>query len=401
MAADGTAYEAGVESWHADGAGAPGRRIAYFGHDVADAAVRRRVRALLDDGLDVTGFMPSRRKDAELFWSNIDLGETVDGAFAKRLGTVFSGAAKAAAAAELAAADVIIARNLDMLACAFEAKRRARLDTPVIYECLDVHRLLTRHDPIGVAMRGMERALVSRCARVWVSSPGFLEHHFQPHHAGHYTADLLENRLPASSDFGPRPQQGGVRKPGPLRLGWVGNLRCARSFALLLQLADRYGDQIEIHLHGQPARREIPVFEPEIEARANMRFHGRYNAPADLADIYAGLDAVWAGDFMEAGANSVWLLPNRIYEGGYFAVPPIAPAGTQTSAWIEARETGMTLAEPLEETLPALLGGLIADNAPLRTARDRLIALDSSVFVEPRGHLAGLIDQALAAEVSA
>ena len=401
MAGDGTAYESVAEALCAGGAGAPGRRVAYFGHDTADAAVRRRVRALLDDGLQVTGFMPSRRKDAELFWTNVDLGETLDGAFAKRLGTVFSGAAKAAASPELAAADVIIARNLDMLACAFEAKRRAGLATPVIYECLDVHRLLTRQDPVGMAMRGLERALVSRCARIWVSSPGFLEHHFDCHHDGHYAADLLENRLPASSDFGPRPDAATARAPGPLRLGWVGNLRCARSFALLLALADRYGEAVEIHLHGQPARREIPVFEPEIEARANMTYHGRYNAPADLAGIYAGLDAVWAGDFMEAGANSVWLLPNRIYEGGYFAVPPIAPTGTQTAAWIEARGTGITLAEPLEETLPALLGELIAEPAPLAAARARLAALDSAGFVEPRGHLAGLIGKALAAEVPA
>lgn len=388
MAGDGTAYETGA-------------RIAYFGHDVADAAVRRRVRALLDDGLLVTGFMPRRRQDVDLFWENVDLGETADGAFAKRLGTVFSGAAKAAASPAFAEADLILARNLDMLACAFEAKRRAGLDTPVIYECLDVHRLLTREDPVGMAMRALERALLSRCARVWVSSPGFLENHFERRHKGRYTADLVENRLPASSEFGPRPSPDTGRKPGPLRLGWVGNLRCARSFTLLLDLADRFGDRIELHLHGQPARREIPVFEPEIEKRPNTVFHGRYNAPADLAGIYDGLDAVWAGDFMEAGANSVWLLPNRIYEGGYFAVPPIAPAGTQTAAWIEARQSGLTLAEPLEETLPAAVEALIADAGPLREARGRLLALEPGVFVEPRGFLARRIAEALGEEVRA
>ncbi|MCI4643743.1 MAG: hypothetical protein MRY64_03055 [Hyphomonadaceae bacterium] len=391
MAGDGTAYDTGVEAWH----GQETCRIAYFGHDVADAAVRRRVRALQEDGLEVTGFMPRRRKDAETFWDNVDLGETSDGAFAKRLGTVFSGAARAAAAPAFAEADLILARNMDMLACAFEAKRRAGLATPVIYECLDVHRLLTREDPAGMAMRAIERALVSRCARVWVSSPGFLENHFERRHAGHYTADLVENRLPAASDFGPRPDIEAARAPGPLRLGWVGNLRCARSFALLLALADRFGDAIQIHLHGQPARREIPVFEPEIDRRENVTFHGRYAAPDDLAGIYGGLDAVWAGDFMEAGANSVWLLPNRIYEGGYFAVPPLAPAGTQTAAWIEARATGLTLAEPLEDVLPAQVAALIEDPTPLAAARANLLALDTSVFVEPRGEMVRLTRLAL------
>ena len=35
----------------------------------------------------------------------------------------------------------------------------------------------------------------------------------------------------------------------------------------------------------------------------------------------------WAIDFYEAGANSDWLLPNRLYEGGAHGAVPIALAG--------------------------------------------------------------------------
>ena len=89
--------------------------------------------------------------------------------------------------------------------------------------------------------------------------------------------------------------------------------------------------KFEIVMHGMPALTEIPDFHHRIQGLTNVDYHGRYRAPEDLARIYAGLDLVWAGDFMEAGYNSVWLLPNRLYEGGYYAVPPIAPAGTQTA----------------------------------------------------------------------
>jgi len=366
-------------------------RVAYLGHDASDAAVRRRVRALLDDGLSVTGFMPHRRKPKDIFWPHTDLGETRDGDFLQRLRSIFPGARVLSGADAFRGADVIIARNLDMLAMAFEAKRRARLSTPVIYECLDVHRLLTRTDAAGGLMRSLERALVARTARVWVSSPGFLKHHFEPYHSGRYTAELMENRLPASSEFGPRPELDAARTPGPFRLGWVGNLRCLRSFRLLLDLADRLGGEIEIHLHGVPARREIEVFEPEIDRRDNVHFHGRYQAPDDLADLYAPLDAVWAGDFMEAGANSEWLLPNRLYEGGYFGVPPIAPSGTQTADWIKGHGTGILIDEPLDDSLPALVVGLMSDPAPLRSARRRLLAQSENVFVEPRGEMARLV----------
>jgi len=374
-------------------------RIAFFGHDAADAAVRRRVRGFLDDGLSVTGFMMHRRNHGALDWDNVDLGETRDGAFAQRIARVFTGARLAAAARDkLAAADVIYARNLDMLACAFLAKRHAKLDTPVIYESLDVHRLLTRPDVIGAAMRWLERTLLKRTAGLVVSSPGFIRNHFERYYPGNYRAFIVENRLAPGADYGVRACE---RKSAlgdatqPLRLGWVGNLRCKRSLDLLCQLADQFPDRLEIHLHGQPARTEVPVFEPQIDARQNMTFHGRYRSPEDLAGIYNALDVVWAGDFMEAGYNSVWLLPNRIYEGGYFCTPSIAPAGTETAAWLDGHACGLIVEEPLGRTLPEIIAWLIADRTPIAAHASALGRLPDETFIQPRGFLAGIIREIL------
>ena len=179
------------------------KRIAFFAHDAADAAVRRRIQGFRDDGLDVVGFTMRRRDDINPEWENIDLGRTFDGAYAQRIKSIFRGARLAAAQRELlATADVIYARNLDMLATAFLAKRYAKLDTPVIYEALDVHRLLTRKDPIGLAFRRVEGALLARTRRLVVSSPGFLENHFERRHRGRYVASLIENRLAAGAEYG-------------------------------------------------------------------------------------------------------------------------------------------------------------------------------------------------------
>ena len=181
----------------------------------------------------------------------------------------------------------------------------------------------------------------------------------------------------------------------PLRLGWVGNLRCQRSLDLLCQLADQFPDTLEIRLHGQPARTEIAEFEPVIDARANMTYLGRYRAPEDLAGIYDALDVVWAGDFMEAGYNSVWLLPNRIYEGGYYCTPSIAPAGTETAAWLERHQCGFIIDEPLAETLPALVAGLIADRSPIAERAAALARLPDETFIQPKGFLADIVRQSL------
>lgn len=370
-------------------------RIAFFGHDAADAAIRRRVRGFLDDGLQVTGFMMRRRDPGALEYENVDLGETRDGAFVQRIRQVFAGARRAAAdRARLAAADVIYARNLDMLACAFLARRHAGLVTPVIYESLDVHRLLTRSDFIGKAMRRLEHSLLKRTVGLVVSSPGFIRNHFEKHYAGDYRAFLVENRLAPGASYGLRP---GVPGPGacgatrPLRLGWVGNLRCKRSFELLCQLADQFPDQLEVRLHGVPSRTEIAVFEPLIDVRPNMTFFGRYRSPEDLAGIYDNLDVVWAGDFMEAGYNSVWLLPNRIYEGGYYCTPSIAPSRTQTAAWLTQHDCGILVDEPLDQTLPQLIASLVADRRPIAERAAALARAPDNIFIQPPGFLASIV----------
>ena len=282
-----------------------------------------------------------------------------------------------------------------MLATAFLARKRLKLTTPVIYESLDVHRLLTRKDVVGRALRRVEGWLLHRTTRLIVSSPAFLRNHFDVHYPGRFEARLIENRLAAGADYGPRPLRLTPSKEGPLRIGWVGVLRCWRSFGLLLDLARKMGDKVEIVMHGMPALTEIPDFHHRIQGLTNVRFHGRYRAPEDLARIYASLDAVWAGDFMEAGYNSVWLLPNRLYEGGYYGVPSIAPAGTQTAQWLEERNVGFSLEENLASTLPALIERLVADPASIKERRERLLQLPPSTFVAPRGELAALISDAI------
>ena len=98
-------------------------KLAFFGHDSADKGIKRRVGSMVDDGIHVTGFMMYRRK-TELDFRNIDLGQTYDGRFVQRLRQIWTGAQTARQHAdELLSQDVIYARNLDMLLCAFLTKR--------------------------------------------------------------------------------------------------------------------------------------------------------------------------------------------------------------------------------------------------------------------------------------
>ncbi len=368
--------------------------IAFFAHDEKDAAVRRRVFAFEDAGYSVAGFSMRRGELAEQPWSAVDLGRTHDARFIHRLGAILSGARKAAGARGiLEKCDLVYARNLDMALCARLAMAMTGARRPLVYECLDVHRLMHRTDLVGSALRMLERAILKSSTLLVVSSPGFVRDYFEVRHPGKFRAHLIENRIADAPALAPRPLSRERAAP-PLRIGWFGVLRCRRSLDLLEALAVRFGSDIEIVLRGYPDVM-LPDFHERVRKHHNMRYRGRYKSPDDLADLYGAVDLVWAGDFHDAGANSRWLLPNRLYEGGYFAAPAIAPADSETGRWVAAHGAGFLVEEPLEETMRALMEELLAAPDKITQAQASLTALPRETFVQPRDEMRAVVNAAL------
>ncbi|MDB5441076.1 MAG: putative glycosyl transferase [Caulobacteraceae bacterium] len=375
------------------------RSVAFFGHNSDDAAVRRRAVAFQNAGIEVVGFMMRREEPAIApTWRNIDLGLTSDARYAQRLARIVTGAITAARHRDLlASADIIYARNLDMLLCADLARRLSGVKTPLVYECLDIHALLTREDAIGRMMRRLEAGLLRRTALVVISSPGFQRDYFAVRHPGLGRFFLAENRLIEGDAFGQRPANPDKPIGRPLRIGWFGNLRCPVSIEVLEAVKDRCGEKVEIVLRGYFTEQTQPLAEARLLSIGKATYGGRYRAPQDLQALYEDVDLVWAGDYFEAGMNSLWLLPNRIYEGGYFGVPAIAPSDAETGRWIAQRQAGFAAPEPTRDSVPELIEGLVADPAPITAARAALLRLPISTFVEPRGFIGAVIDAARSA----
>ena len=61
---------------------------------------------------------------------------------------------------------------------------------------------------------------------------------------------------------------------------------------------------------------------------------------------------------MDAGANSDWLLPNRLYESCGHGCIPLALAGTETARYLERRTLGLLLKSLDPDSLGDLLTGL-------------------------------------------
>jgi len=320
----------------------------------------------------------------------IDLGRTYDA----RLGHRAAKTALAALGARrlrgpLAGAEVVMARTLEMLAVASAARAMSGTRARLVYECLDIHRLMLSRGAKGRALRAAERALMRGADLLVVSSPAFLDAYFEPIQGIGRDLDiptlLIENKV---LELQPAATVKATAPPGPpWRIAWMGAIRCARSLNILTDLAARRPDLVEVRIHGRPAHSEFADFDGQVAAAPKVSFGGAYQAH-DLPRLYGEAHFAWAIDFMEEGLNSSWLLPNRLYEASRHGAVPIALSGVQTGRYLKDLGIGLRLdrAEDLEAALDRLTPQA---HARLRRA---LEAVPSRTFVADAKDCRSMVD---------
>lgn len=347
--------------------------IAYFVHELADAAVQRRIMMLAAAGRDVMLFGFDRVRDGKARFPEGAhvLGVTRNRRLFQRAGAVLLAIPRLMRWKRAwVGADLIIARNLEMLALAAIVTRLAGSKSRIAYECLDIHGLMLDRGPLGGLLRAVERVFLRRAALVITSSPAFERVHFRA--AQRYAGPIMlaENKVLALAADALPPASRESRPPWVI--AWCGMLRCRRSFEILRGLARDFPNKVHVELWGIPATDQIPEFHEAVAGNPNMTFRGRY-APAQLAEIYGRAHFAWTIDYYESGGNSDLLLPNRLYESLSFGAVPIAAAGVETARWLEAHTVGVILNEPVEHTLRDLFAALGSDGyAALQTAVARL-----------------------------
>jgi succinoglycan biosynthesis protein ExoL len=370
-------------------------RVLYLVHDLSDPAVRRRVLMLQAGGAEVVlaGFRRGENRLAEIEGIvPVELGATQDAQFTQRLVAVIGATASLGRRlGGVARPDVIIARNLEMLALAGRAAAHFGGAVPIAYECLDVHRLLLRKDAVGRALRAAEGYFGRRAGLLITSSPAFVEHYFKPLSGIRAPVHLLENQvLELDGADGGLPARS---KPEgePWRIGWFGAIRCRKSLTLLSEFTRQMDGRFEVVLRGRPARSEFDDFDAVIAREPFIRFEGPYRNPEDLSAIYAEVDFAWAIDFFEEGQNSHWLLPNRLYESCRHGALPIVLAGTETARLAGERGVGITLDDARLETLTQRFAAF--DDSAYRTLHANLIALGPRPWIVDRADCAAFVQR--------
>lgn len=321
-------------------------RILFLAHDLTDAAIAKHLEMLeLGDALvTVAGF---RRSESPISLVGrcqaTDFGRTKNGSFVLRLLSVINTIIHIRKFRSLfEAADVVIGRNLEMLAIAVSGSKILSIKPTIIYEVLDIHRLLTGSSPISRGLRWLERTLLQHTSAIFTSSPAFIKSYFDTLNPTSLPFKLIENKrlkLPLTEDYGKTT----ISPERPWIIGWFGIIRCRKSLHILADVVRRCGGTVKVIIRGRPAIDQIPEFHEFVASTPGLSFQGPYKNPDELSSIYNSIHFNWVIDRYEEGLNSSWLLPNRLYEGGYYGVVPIAEKNVETGHYYQQLNIGLLL----------------------------------------------------------
>lgn len=366
-------------------------QVTYLAHDLDDPSCWRRVDMLRRGGavVRIAGF---RRGQGPLPGPAIVLGHTANGRMIQRLRAILSAAPRVARAIPepdlKGSPETILARNLEMLALGAALQRRRRAGAPaadaprLVYELLDVHGLMLGQGAVHRTLRRIEAALMRRTRLVVLSSPAFGTRYLQAFGQPDVPTLLVENKPFAAVSPGdaamPADDRGQGNAGAPLVIGWFGMLRCAWSLRTLDAVTRARPGRFRVVLRGRPALDVIPDFHAVIDANPDLDFLGPYRWPDDLPAIYGAIDVAWLIDRYQAGQNSDWLLPNRLYEGCLNGAVPVVLDGTEVARRAADWGCGVPVAAPDTAAVDAALSGL--DGAALGASRGRVAAI-------PRGAL--------------
>jgi hypothetical protein len=218
--------------------------LTYFTSDGTDSVTAKRIAMFEAAGEAVRcfGMVRDTNTATKIPQSMRVIAYARNGRLFARLWAILSGsiALTVSGRREIRAADIIIARNLDMLLLAILSKIMAGNRALVYYEFLDARLQLTSDTVTGRLLRFIERRALALCEGIIVSSPAYVDRYFKTRQRYSGRARLLENKLWRNGRESKGPATLGERKGERWRIGYVGLLRCQKSLTVLCDLALRH-----------------------------------------------------------------------------------------------------------------------------------------------------------------
>ena len=187
---------------------------------------------------------------------------------------------------------------------------------PYIYEECDLtHTYLGK---IKYVLEWIDKQIIKNSLLTITTSLGFINYHFDGIKPKNVC--LVENKLnPNILNYPIKYKEFNKDK---LSIGFVGAPRFESVFNFI-DVYCRNFPNYTFHVYGGPVSEQFKT----LEKYENCIFHGFFNNPVDLPEIYASIDLVLSTYDIKY-ENVRWAEPNKIYESIYFEKPIIVSSDT-------------------------------------------------------------------------
>jgi succinoglycan biosynthesis protein ExoL len=357
-------------------------KILFLNPSVNFARFHKRTVALHDLGMETNVLAFQRDPD---IWRSFPggftlLGNLRHGNYLNRARPLLKSVSRVRSALRMGA-DVLYVFGLDMAILGLLSIRGMK-DRPVlVYEVGDIREVLLAENPVGRAVRMIEKRVMRKVDLLVVTSAAYVKGYYRDMlELEHIRYFQLENKLDRNHMKGLAPRSS-PSEGGSLRIGYFGVLRCEYSWNILKSMALREGGRISVYVRGIPRAPATMAEEAQSVERIDMG--GPYISPEDLPDLYQRVDMVWAAGY-HGGKNYRWARRCRFYEACFYRKPLIAQTGTEDGRVVD--ELGIGCCVDAADTGNAIerISNITGDE--LETWRKNLARLPETLFLYTDDH---------------
>ena len=178
-----------------------------------------------------------------------------------------------------------------------------------------------------------------------------------------------------------------------LKIGFVGGIRYNSIFLFAKTLLEHFPNH-EMHFFGfcQTEKKKKRFFE--LKKYPNCTFHGKFDSPKDLPDIYSKIDLVLS-TYDITGINARYAEPNKLYESIYFRTPIIVSSNTFIAEKVNRLGIGFDVDATNEKQIFTFINNLTAENIVCKANNaakiERIHCINENSFFFKR--LANILDR--------
>lgn len=228
---------------------------------------------------------------------------------------------------------------------------------PYIFEEADMTHLNIRNSLLRNLLELRIKHIIEKSIVSVFRSEGFLKCHFGNNIPKN--TYVIPNRLHPAIERLPSCDKQVINEEH-LKIGFVGGIRYNSIFLFAKTLLKHFPNH-EMHFYGFCQTEKDKNKFYQLKDYPNCTFHGKFDSPKDLPNIYSKIDLVLS-TYDVTGINSRYAEPNKLYEAIYFRTPIIVSSGTFIAEKVNHLGIGYDVDATSEEKIISFINNLTAEN---------------------------------------